>query len=195
MKSDDVIRAINVAGTLAFARDRDTLLNAGLIKIEASDDYSEEGFDCDAHVAEPDAGQPRPTLEVGTPNEPIPAEHTAVIRLHYVEGLDKESCPAIVCCGGRMDFHGAPLSRTWVKLGATATKGDDRSRRWPKPSPAGKVGDHVIVTADATRTTRHRRTAPRSGRSRRSTARSSRSTSRWSTSTWATATTAAKSPT
>ena len=34
------------------------------------------------------------------------------------------SCPAIVCCGGRMDFHGAPLNRTWVKLGATAKKGD-----------------------------------------------------------------------
>ena len=38
--------------------------------------------------------------------------------------MDKESCPAIVCCGGRMDFHGAPLNRTWVKLGDTASKGD-----------------------------------------------------------------------
>src|SRR5688572_13977177 len=32
--SDDVIRAINIAGTLSFARDRDTRLNVGLIKIE-----------------------------------------------------------------------------------------------------------------------------------------------------------------
>ena len=51
--------------------------------------------------------------------------------------MDKESCPAIVCCGGRMDFHGAPLSRTWVKLGATAKKGDT-TVTLPRPSPAGK---------------------------------------------------------
>ena len=24
--------------------------------------------------------------------------------------MNKETCPAIVCCGGRMDFHGQPLS-------------------------------------------------------------------------------------
>src|SRR5688572_18370908 len=46
VKSDDVIRAINIAGTLTFARDRDTLLNTGLIKIEAIDAFSENGFDC-----------------------------------------------------------------------------------------------------------------------------------------------------
>ena len=44
VQSDAVIRAINVSGTLAFARDRDTLLNTGLIKIEASDTFSEERF-------------------------------------------------------------------------------------------------------------------------------------------------------
>lgn len=31
--SDDVIRAINIAGTLTFSPDRDTKLNVGLIKI------------------------------------------------------------------------------------------------------------------------------------------------------------------
>ena len=67
----------------------------------------------------------RPALEVGTPDQPIDARHTALIRLTYVNGLDRQSCPAIVCCGGRMDFHGAPLSRTWVKLGAAVKKGDD----------------------------------------------------------------------
>ena len=61
-------------------------------------------------------------LEVGTPNRPIPAKHTALIRLHYVEGLNKDSCPAIVCCAGQMDFHGAPLSRAWVKLSATVVR-------------------------------------------------------------------------
>src|SRR5438445_3321 len=67
---------------------------------------------------------PLPALEVGTPGRPIPARHRAVIRLVYFPGMDRESCPAVVCCGGRMDFHGAPLGRTWVKLGATAKKGD-----------------------------------------------------------------------
>ncbi len=57
---------------------------------------------------------------VGIPDRPIDAKHTAVIRLHYVNDMDKQSCPAIICCGGRMDFHGAPMNRTWVKLGATA---------------------------------------------------------------------------
>src|SRR4029453_10530993 len=122
VSSDVVIRAINVSGTLAFARDRNTLLNCGLIKIEANDDFSENGFDCDGHFDDADPNRPRATLELGTPGEPIPAEHNAVIRLHAIEGLDPQSCPAIVCCGGRMDFHGAPLSRTWVKLGETANK-------------------------------------------------------------------------
>src|SRR5262249_38300837 len=117
--SDRVIRSIHVAGTLTFARDRDTRLDVGLIKIQAGDDASEDGFNCDAHPNRAEPTQDRPALEVGTANDPIPAGHTARIRLAAVEGLDKETCPAIVCCGGRMDLHGAPLSRTWVKLGAT----------------------------------------------------------------------------
>lgn len=144
--SDDVIRAINIAGTLAFARDRDTRLNVGLIKIEATDEYSEEGFDCTEHFDEVDPSQPRATLEVGTPLEPIPAKFTAVIRLHGVEGLDPLSCPAIVCCGGRMEFHGAPLSRTWVKLGATAKKGD-AAVVLDEDVTGWRVGDRIIVTA------------------------------------------------
>jgi hypothetical protein len=145
VRSDEVIRAINVAGTLAFARDRDTLLNTGLIKIEVSNTYSEEGFDCE-HVPQPDSGQPRATLEVGTPLEPIPLAHKAVIRLHYVEGLDKQSCPAIVCCAGRMDFHGAALSRTWVKLGATAKK-DTAEVVLAEPVTGWRVGDRVVLSS------------------------------------------------
>jgi hypothetical protein len=145
LKSDQVIRSIHVAGTLTFARDKDTRLDVGLIKIQFGDEATEEGFDCDAHVAEPGAGTTRPALEVGTPDQPIPAGRTALIRLTPVNGLDKQSCPAIVCCGGRMDFHGAPLSRSWVRLGATARKGDsvitlsERVTGW-------KGGDRIIVT-------------------------------------------------
>lgn len=146
MKSDRVIRSIHVAGILRFPHDRDTRLDVGLIKIQSGDDASEEGFDCDAHRAEPPAGQSRPALEVGTPHQPINANHAALIRLTYVDGLDKQSCPAIVCCGGRMDFHGAPLSRSWVKLGATAKKGD-ATVILAEPVTGWKAGDRVILTA------------------------------------------------
>ena len=146
LRSDQVIRSVHVAGTLRFANDRDTRLDVGLIKIQPGDDASEDGFDCDAHAAELAPGQPRPVLEVGTSDRPIDTTHTALIRLTQVKGLDKQSCPAIVCCGGRMDFHGAPLSRTWVKLGATAKKGD--SVITLSESVSGwRVGDRIIVTA------------------------------------------------
>src|SRR5262249_58547746 len=72
--------------------------------------------------------------------------HRALLRLVYSPGMDKESCPAVVCCGGRMDFHGAPLSRTWVKLGATARKGATEVTL-AEPVRGWRVGDPVIVTA------------------------------------------------
>jgi hypothetical protein len=93
----------------------------GLIKIQPGDDASEDGFACDAHLTAPGLAGPQQALEIGTPNQPIPATCTALIQLRYFEGMDKESCPAIVCCGGRMDIHGAPMSRTWVKLAAPAS--------------------------------------------------------------------------
>jgi hypothetical protein len=148
LKSDQVIRSIHVAGTLTFARDRDTRLDVGLIKIQPGDNASEDGFDCDTHAAEPKPGEARPALEVGTPDQPIPAKHTALIRLTYVNGLDKQSCPAIVCCCGRMDFHGAALSRTWARLGATAKKRDNVVRL-AEPVRGWRVGDQIIVTATA----------------------------------------------
>lgn len=146
VKSEVVIRAINIGGTLAFARDRDTLLNVGLLKIERTDHFSEEGFDCEAHLEEPMPGAARATLEVGSTAEPIPAAHTATIRLHFVEGLDRASCPAIVCCAGKMDIHGAPLGRTWLKLGATAKTGDTTVTLAEAPQ-GWRVGDRIIVTA------------------------------------------------
>src|SRR5262249_50052020 len=117
------VRLLHVAGTLTFARDRSTLLAVGLLKVQPGDDPSENGFDCDAHLMQPKPGDPRPALEVATADRPTPADHTATIQLAYFEGMDPESCPAIVCCGGRMDFHGAPLSRTWVKLGEPGRAG------------------------------------------------------------------------
>jgi len=148
VKSDAVIRGLNVAGTLAFAPDRDTLLNVGLIKVQPGDEYSEEGFDCD-HPAPADTGKPKPALLVGTPDRPIDAGRTAVIRLHFVEGMSKETCPAVVCCGGRWESHGRPMSRTWVKLGATAKAGDT-AVSLAEPVTGWKPGDRVILTGTQT---------------------------------------------
>src|SRR5262249_34249225 len=40
VRSAETIRGINVAGTLSFAPDRDTLLVVGLIKVQAGEEYS-----------------------------------------------------------------------------------------------------------------------------------------------------------
>jgi hypothetical protein len=109
---DAPIRSIHVAGTLTFEPDRDTLLTVGLIKVQAGDDACESGFECEAPNATGEPPRRRAAFEVGTARRPISAEHRAVIRLAPVAGLDPEECPALLCCGGRMDLHGAPVSRT-----------------------------------------------------------------------------------
>src|SRR5262245_10949933 len=148
VKSDSVIRGLNIGGALVFATDRDTELNVGLIKIQAGDGYSEDGFDCD-HAGTPDANKPKPELIVGTPETPVAAGKTALIRLHYVEGMNKETCPAIVCCGGRMDFHGQVLSHSWVKLGASAKAGDN-AVSLAEGVKGWKVGDRIVITGTET---------------------------------------------
>jgi hypothetical protein len=149
VNSDQPIRSIHIAGTLTFARDRDTRLDVGLIKIQTGEDTTEEGFDCDVHAPDLDPGMPKPALEVGKPGQPMDAKHTALIRLVYFSGMDKQSCPAIVCCGGRMDFHGAPISRTWVKLGANARgEGSNVFRKPGAPPDRGQQGDKEITLAE-----------------------------------------------
>jgi len=145
--SDDrPIRSIHVAGTLEFARDRDTRLTVGLIKIQPGDDASENGFDCDAHApARREPGAPVPTLLVGTARDPIPAGKTAVIRLAYVEGLDDETCPAIVDCGGRMEFHGAPMPKTWTRLVREAYRNEPIILVDAAATEGWKPGDRIIV--------------------------------------------------
>jgi hypothetical protein len=147
-RSDAVIRSVHVSGTLAFAVDRDTVLNAGLIKVQPGDLADEHGFDCEMHATKPEPGQPRPALLVGTPDRPIDAGKTAVIRLHYIDGMDRDSCPAVVCCGGRMEFHGQPMSRTWVKLGANAEAGDS-ALTLAEEVNGWKAGDRVVITGSS----------------------------------------------
>jgi hypothetical protein len=149
--SQDVIRLLQVVGTLEFARDRDTELNVAIVKVQNSTECSESGFACDFRgvnrFGEPGDLFPldRPQLIIGTPEEPIPAEHTAKIRLHYLEGMSKDDAPAIVCCSARMDIHGSPLSRTWVKLGEDVKEGDT-TVTLAEAVTGWRVGDEVIVT-------------------------------------------------
>ena len=140
------IRSIHIAGTLRFDPQIDTRLDVGLIKIQAGDDASESGFDCESHAATPAPERRRATLEVGGPGRPIARGRTALIRLLPFPGLDPDECPAIICCGGRMDFHGAGMSRTWVKLAETAAKGS-ATVTLDEPVTGWRAGDRVIITA------------------------------------------------
>ena len=144
IESDQAIRAIHVAGTLTFSTDKNTRLDVGLIRIEAGDKWKEGGFDCHTKPVKPDDSKPRPSLIIGTQNSPVRAK--TLIRLVYFEGDDPKTLPAIVCCSGRMDIHGAPMNRTWLKLAKPADAGDYRiyldgdTHGWNE-------GDRIVVTA------------------------------------------------
>lgn len=144
--SDRAIRSIHVGGALKFATDRNTRLDVGLIKIQPGEDCIEDGFNCDVHLQPPESGKTWPSLEVGSADQPIEAGKSALIRLVFFDGMDKETCPAIISCAGRMEFHGAPMNRTWVKLGATAKPGDSEIAL-AEPVTGWTAGDKVILTA------------------------------------------------
>ncbi len=136
------VRMLHIQGRVVFARDRDTRLDVGLIKIGGV--ATEDGANFMAQRAP--VPIPRPALLVGTPDQPIPVPHTALIRLVYFAGFDRDTLPAIECCGGRMELHGAPLSRTWVKLGAPVRRGD-REVVLSGPVSGWREGDRIILTA------------------------------------------------
>ncbi len=146
--SDQTIRLLRIAGTLRFARDRDTRLDVGLIRIEAGEDLSETGFDCAAHDMPAAPGMARPAFEVGSPTAPIDPRFRALIRLVYQDGMDKQTCPAIVNCGGRMDFHGAPMSRTWLKLDGTVTAGATELKLSEVPT-GWRPGQRILIPTTA----------------------------------------------
>jgi len=143
VESETVIRSVHVGGALVFSKDRDTLLCAGLVRIASGEECTEEGFECHAPPPLAANGSERAALEIGTADSPVPAEHRAVIRLTYVEGMDKQSFPALMCCGGRMDLHGSEV-RSWVKL---KEPGNPRSTDLElSETPSGwKAGDRVVI--------------------------------------------------
>ena len=196
VQSDQAIRSIHVAGTLTFAPDRDTRLDVGLIKIQAGDDASEDGFDCDAHAAAPGTraapagpgGRHARPADRSRPARPSSAWSTS--RAWTRNRARRSSAAA-----GGWTFTAPPLNRTWVKLGGDRQEGRHAAHAG-RAGQGWRVGDRVIVTATQRSLPRQDGVSPRSAivkRHRRQPAR--RSTSRWSTSTWATASTAARWPT
>lgn len=146
VESQAVIRSIRVTGRLEFARDRSTLLNVGILRIQPGLQSTAGAGVEDIHKAHSAPTRHQSVLEVGTPDHPIPWPHTASIRLHFLEGFNAENEPAIVCRpGGRMDFHGAPMERTWIKLDGDVAAGDTRIGIALKPT-GWRVGDEVIIT-------------------------------------------------
>ncbi len=148
VESAEALRMIHVAGTLTFSRTKNTRLEVGLLRVTPGDACGEDGFDCH-DTASVSAGGAVPALEIGTPDAPIPAGVTATIRLRHFAGMNPETLPAIVACGSRWDVHGAPMTRTWVKLGAPVKAGDTKIML-TEAVPGWRVGDRVIVTVGKT---------------------------------------------
>lgn len=115
-------RGVHIAGTLAFSRRVSTQLNAGSIEIARGG-----------------------VLEVGTFENPIPSGINARIRLTWFDGFDPESLPALVCNGGRMDLHGVPMSRTWLKLARPVLSGES-SIPLAEQVTGWRAGDRILIT-------------------------------------------------
>ena len=143
--SNDPIRMIHVAGKLTFSREKSTRLEVGLIKIEPGESTTEDGFDCHSDAPSVVQAGVLPVLEIGSAEQPIPSGVNTLIRLVHFEGMNRETLPAIINCGGRWDTHGAPMNRTWLKLGANAKVGDSVVKL-AEPVTGWRVGDQVIVT-------------------------------------------------
>lgn len=144
VESADALRMVHVAGTLTFSREKNTRMEVGLLRVTPGAACSEDGFDCHDNAPIPKGGAV-PALEIGTREAPIPANVRTVIRLRHFEGMNAETLPAIVACGGRWDIHGAPLERTWLKLAATVKPGGT-TVTLEQPPAGWREGDKVIVT-------------------------------------------------
>jgi hypothetical protein len=145
IEAAEAFRMIQVAGTLNFSRQKNTRLEVGLIKVEPGETTTEDGFNCHEDTTSVVVSGPRPVLEIGTADSPIPAGVSATIRLRHFEGMNPETLPAIIICGGQWDIHGAPMPRTWLKLAASAAPGSTEVTL-AEPAAGWHVGDHVIVT-------------------------------------------------
>jgi hypothetical protein len=142
--SDKEIRLIHIRGTLEFSRSFNTRLDVGMIIISTAEIVNVNA-NCSMHHHGPFWPEaPRPALEIGTMANPIPANITARIRLKYFSDMSDDCAPGIISYGGRMDVHGAPVNRTWGKLGAGTPQGATTITL--AEAVDWKVGDHIIIT-------------------------------------------------
>ena len=72
VESQDVIRSVRVAGRLEFARDRNTLLNVGILRIQPGRQATVGAGVEDIHEDRSAPKREDSVLEVGTPDNPIP---------------------------------------------------------------------------------------------------------------------------
>lgn len=140
--SEKAIRSIHIRGALVFSDQVNSQLDVGMIVISAAE-FVDVNANCSGNHGshEPDE---RPVLQVGSPSKPIPADITARIRLIDFDDIDDNCGPGIINYGGRMDFHGAPMKHTWLKLSVTANQGEFELTVTDEVS--WKPGDRIIIT-------------------------------------------------
>lgn len=147
--SDAKLWSVHVAGRLDFAADRDTQMNVGLLLVKPGDDGAETddfvGTSRGDHAHHHHATDAAPAeLHIGTADMPIAAGHRAVVRLTWQSGMDTKIYPALICYGGTIDLHGAPLERSWVKLRDNAKAGD-ATLTLAMPVGGWRAGDRVLI--------------------------------------------------
>ena len=144
------IRFIHVAGILTFAPDRNTRLDVGLLRIEAGENASEDGFDCDAHAQ-----------DVGPGHAPGRLSWLARQKAHR-RGMQRHYPARLVRGPGSPELPGHRLLRRPhgdARRPDESYLGQSRGRR-PRAAIAScrsaeavagwRVGDHVILTATQT---------------------------------------------
>lgn len=143
LNNGPAIHTILINGKLAFAQDRDTTLEVGVIVVHPNENY-DVSTACTNHGSHHGVLNPLPELEVGSESRPIPAGVTARIRLKAFSGDNSNCAPGIISHVGAVNIHGAPLTHTWLKLGATAEAGSStvllsKPVNW-------KAGDKIIIS-------------------------------------------------
>ena len=142
VQSEQAIRLLHIRGELIFSDRTTTQLDAGMIIISMEESV-DPNANCSSNQHTAMHGN-RARLQVGSPFKPIPNSVTARIRLVDFSDIDDNCGPAIISYGGIMDFHGAPMKHTWLKLNQTAPAGTNQvvltdAVDW-------RVGDRVIIT-------------------------------------------------
>jgi hypothetical protein len=123
------IEAIEIAGTLSFVTDEDTLLVAGTVVV-----------------------LPIGTLEIGTEADPVESGVHAVLRFADqeldTEGVDPDQYGTGLLGFGTVSIHGAPIATTWVRLAEEPHADDDELVFDPSADLSDWAEDDQLVLPD-----------------------------------------------